>query len=127
MSEKNNSVNNIYVPEEYWKSMRPIGELNIVEGTEKPQPLFTNNANNFSTVNQTATTGTIGVANGLVNSGTLSLYPWWYQTYSPQNYYKPAPWVSIEKAENGFIVVKGGLTFVCKNVKEVTDILSKKD
>lgn len=93
--------------------------MNIIEGDSKPEPI---NVNTF----------TIGTASPL-NSGaiatsstTTASWPYYYQTYPYYNYVK-TPWISIEKAENGFIVTKNGLTFVCKNVKEVTSILSKKD
>lgn len=96
MSEKNNVVG-----------------MNVIEGTELPNPLNLTPANNF----------TVGSTTGTLNSNYYHTYP-----FSPYSYsYIKTPWVAIEKAENGFIVVKNGQTFVCKNIKEITTLLSKKE
>lgn len=93
--------------------------MNVItfEKGQEPQQLNLNSS----------TTGTIGIANGIVNSGMNTAcwpyhyYPNWYQTY-----YQPKPWVSVEQAENGFIVVKDGKTYVCQNAEEIIKIISKK-
>lgn len=93
------------------------GHLNIIEGNERPEPL------NVNSTTSTATIGHLSVANGTTNT----FWPYYYQYYPYSYQTVKAPWVAIEKADNGFIVMKEGKTFVCKNVKEITALLSKKE
>jgi hypothetical protein len=87
--------------------------MNVIEGEKRPEPLILdNNANLGETLTSNTTT---------ISAGWPYLqYPYSYQTYK-------TPWVAIDQAENGFIVVKNGKTFVCKTIDEISKLLSKKD
>lgn len=63
--------------------------------------------------------------NGQVNSsiGLLSTAP--YYTYPYTTYTSPSPWVSIDKAENGFIIRKGYKTYIAKNPEDVIKYLTE--
>ena len=101
-------------------------QMNVIESDPNnlPQPLLINTNSGVSPL-------TIGRANGIVNSSVTtacwsydnypSLYPSLYPTY-----YQPRPWVSVEQAENSFIVVKDSKTYVCQNAEEIVKIISEK-
>ena len=98
-------------------------------------PAQTLNSSGQITTGQNFTIGHAGVntSQGQMNSGqntSMSIsngylygYPY-YQTYYPQYYYT-TPWVSINKAENGFIVVKDGKTFICKKLEDLVKLLEE--
>lgn len=66
--------------------------------------------------------GTIGAANGIVNNSSLNTF-WPY--YYPYYHYQTPAWVTINKAENGFILVKEGKTYICKKAEDIVKLLEE--
>ena len=72
----------------------------------------------FTTTDGTGTITTISntANNTLGLLGSYSHYPYQY-------IYTPVPFLTIDKAENGFIIKKDGKTFIAKTAEEIVKYL----
>jgi len=75
----------------------------------------------ITTISDNATNSGMGYAqncgNGLL-SGSINYYPYYY-SYP----YTPPALLTVDKAENGFIIKKGGKTFIAKTAEEIVKYL----
>jgi hypothetical protein len=89
--------------------------------TLKPSDL-TATSGSFTTTDGTGgTITTISNNAGALNSGLLYnpyyySYPYYYGT-------APTPLLTVDKAENGFIIKKDSKTFICKTAEEIVKYL----
>lgn len=97
--------NNVYVPsEEQSIQVEELSKQMTYIETKEPEPLVLGHTTNTAQ---------------LVSAAAC----WPYYQY-PYQYVKTS-WVSIDRAENGFVVIKDGKTYVCKTVSEVSKLLEK--
>lgn len=70
------------------------------------------------------TTGTITtISNNAINNSSGLLYNPYYYSYPYYYGTVPTPLLTVDKAENGFIIKKDGKTFICKTAEEIVKYL----